>query len=94
MSISWENAFVNGRNSETLEFTADPIINSKIKAIVVGLPRSIANLFFEFHTDHNKELVGNFFDSRIKQENISLNTKKQGQSWFHHLLLIVQMKLL
>jgi hypothetical protein len=76
MSISWENAFVNGRNNETLEFTADPIINSKIKAIVVGLPRSIANLFLEFPTDHNKEVVANFLDSCIKQENISLNTKR------------------
>jgi integrase len=77
MSISWENAFVNGKgNNETLEFTADAIINSKIKAIVVGLPRSIANLFLEFPTDHNKEIVANFLDSCVKQENISLNTKR------------------
>jgi site-specific recombinase XerD len=40
------------------------------------LPRSIANLFFEFHTDHNKEVVANFLDSCIKQEIISLNTKR------------------
>ncbi|MDQ3968389.1 MAG: hypothetical protein M3275_08355 [Thermoproteota archaeon] len=70
MSISWENAV------ETQEFTADPIINSKIKAIVTGLPRSILNLFLEFPNDHNKEFVANFLDSCIKQENISLNTKR------------------
>jgi hypothetical protein len=77
MSITWENAFVNGKeNNETLEFTADPIINSKIKAIVTGLPRSISNLFLEFPTDHNKDLVANFLDSCVKQENISINTKR------------------
>ncbi len=56
MPISWENAFGNEKN-ETLQFAADPIINSKIKAIVAGLPRSIFNLFLEFFTDHNKEVV-------------------------------------
>jgi galactose-1-phosphate uridylyltransferase len=75
MSISWENAVENGKN-ETQEFTADPIINSKIKAIVTGLPRSIANLFLEFPNDHNKEVVANFLDSCIKQENISIRTKR------------------
>jgi hypothetical protein len=73
MSISWENAV--GKN-ETQQFTADPIVNSKIKTVVIGLPRSISNLFLEFPTDHNKELVANFLDSCIKQENISLNTKR------------------
>jgi hypothetical protein len=73
MSISWENAV--GKN-ETQEFTADPIVNSKIKAVVSGLPRSIANLFLEFPTDDNKEIVANFLDSYTKQENISLNTKR------------------
>jgi site-specific recombinase XerD len=73
MSISWENAV---RKNETQEFTADPIVNIKIKAVVSGLPRSIANLFLEFPTDDNKELVANFLDSCTKQENISLNTKR------------------
>lgn len=78
MFISWENAFVNGKDvkNETLEFAAAPIINSKIKAIVTGLPGSISNLFLEFPTDHNKELVASFLDSYVKQENISLNTKR------------------
>jgi hypothetical protein len=78
MFISWENAFVNGKDvkNETLEFAAAPIINSKIKAIVTGLPGSIPNLFLEFPTDHNKELVASFLDSCVKQENISLNTKR------------------
>jgi hypothetical protein len=70
MSISWENAV------ETQEFTADPIINSKIKAVVAGLPKSIANLFLEFLTDHDKKLVVDFLDSCLKQENIRLNTKR------------------
>jgi hypothetical protein len=74
MSISWENAVI-GKN-ETQKFSADPIMNSKIKAVVTGLPRSISNLFLEFPTDDNKELVANFLDSCIKQENISLNTKR------------------
>jgi hypothetical protein len=75
MSISWENTVENGKN-ETQEFTADPTINSKIKAIVTGLPRSISNLFLEFPNDYNKELVANFLDSCIKQENISISTKR------------------
>jgi integrase len=64
------------KNNETLEFTTDPIINSKIKAIVAGLPKSISKLFLEFSTDHIKELVADFLDSCVKQENISLNTKR------------------
>jgi hypothetical protein len=75
MSISWGNAVGNGKN-ETQEFTADPIVNSKIKAVVSGLPRSISNLFLEFPTDDNKDLAANFIDSCIKQENISINTKR------------------
>ena len=75
MSISWENAVGNVKN-ETQEFTADPVINSKIKAVVSGLPRSISNLFLEFPTDHNKDLVANFLHSCTKQENISINTKR------------------
>ena len=55
MSISWENAV-----NETQQFTADPIVNSKIKAVVTWLPKSISNLFLDFLTDHNKEIVVNF----------------------------------
>jgi site-specific recombinase XerD len=76
MSISWENAVGINNKNETQEFTADPTINSKIKAVVSGLPRSISNLFLEFPTDDNKDLVANFLDSCIKQENISINTKR------------------
>jgi hypothetical protein len=71
MSISWENDV-----NETLEFTANPIINNKIKAVVVGLPKSIANLFLEFPNDHNKDLVADFLQACIKQENIAINTKR------------------
>jgi integrase len=70
MSISWENA------NETQEFTANTIVNSKIKAVVAGLPKSIANLFLEFPDDHNKELVADFLQASIKQENIAINTKR------------------
>jgi hypothetical protein len=55
ISISWENAV-----NETQQFTADPIVNSKIKAVVTWLPKSISNLFLDFLTDHNKEIVVNF----------------------------------
>jgi integrase len=70
MSISWESAV------ETQEFSADPTTDNKIKAVVTGLPKSIANLFLEFPTDYNKEIVANFLESCSKQENISLNTKR------------------
>ena len=73
MSISGENAV---ENNETQEYTADPAINNKIKAVVAGLPKSIANLFLEFSTDHDKKLVADFLDSCLKQENISVNTKR------------------
>jgi hypothetical protein len=70
MSISWDNTV------ETQEFSADPATNSKIKAVIIGLPKSISNLFLEFLTDHDKKLVADFLDSSLKQENISLNTKR------------------
>jgi hypothetical protein len=39
MAISWEDSV------KTQEFSANPIINSKIKAVVTGLPKNISNLF-------------------------------------------------
>jgi hypothetical protein len=70
MSISWENTV------KTQEFSAEHLINSKIKAVVTGLPKNISDLFLEFLTDHDKELVADFLDSCLKQENMLLNTKR------------------
>ncbi len=78
MSISWENAV------ETQKFSADPATNNKIKAVVTGLPKSISNLFLEFLTDHDKNLVADFLDSCLKQENISLNIEYQVKTVIHH----------
>jgi len=39
MSITWENT------AETQEFSADPIINRKIKTAAAGLQKSIQNYF-------------------------------------------------
>ena len=69
-SISWENAV------ETQEFSANPIVNNKIKTVVTGLPKRISNLFSEFLTDQDKNLVADFLDSCLNQENISLNTER------------------
>jgi len=55
ISISWENAV------ETQEFSANPIVNNKIKTVVTGLPKSISNLFSEFLMDQDKNLVAEFF---------------------------------
>lgn len=78
MSISWENAV------ETQKFSADPATNNKIKAVVTGLPKSISNLFLEFLTDHDRNLVADFLDSCLKQENISLNIEYQVKTVIHH----------
>jgi hypothetical protein len=64
MSISWENAV-----NETQEFSVDSTTNSKIRAVVTGLPKSISNLFLEFSMDHDKKLVADSLDSCLKQEN-------------------------
>jgi hypothetical protein len=78
MSISWENAV------ETQKCSADPATNNNIKAVVTGLPKSISNLFLEFLTDHDKNLVADFLDACLKQENISLNTEYQVKTVIHH----------
>jgi integrase len=71
MSITWENTV-----NETQEFSADPIINNKIKLAATGLKKSIRDLFLEFPTDKDKELVADFILSCVRQENIAVATNR------------------
>lgn len=61
---------------ETQEFSADPIINRKIKTAAAGLQKSIQNYFFEFPTDRDKEIVADFILTCSQQENIVIKTKR------------------
>jgi hypothetical protein len=69
MSITWE---AKSPTPETLQFSADPIINNKIKSVVAGFVPSIQKLFLDFPTERDKELVADFIQAGIKQENISM----------------------
>jgi integrase len=72
MSIAWEE-----KSSETQQFSADPIVNDKIKLAVVGLWQpSIQNLFLEFPTDRDKELVADFIVDCVNKENIRTGTRR------------------
>jgi integrase/recombinase XerD len=73
MSIAWENVTTR---QETQQFSADTTINSKIKLAVAGLQPSIQKLILEFPSERDKELVADFLLSRIKQENITVGTKR------------------
>ena len=70
MSITWENT------AETQEFSADPIINRKIKTAVAGLQKSIQNYFLEFPTERDKEVVADFMLACSQQENVAIKTKR------------------
>jgi integrase-like protein len=70
LSIAWENTV------ETQQFSPDPIINNKIKSVVTGLQPSIQQLFMEFPSDRDKELVADFILACIRQENAAVRTKK------------------
>jgi site-specific recombinase XerD len=76
MSIAWEKAQAQRQaQAETQEFSVDPSINHKIKIATAGLQKNIMNLFWQFPTDKDKELVADFIIACIKQENIAINTK-------------------
>ena len=70
MSITWENT------AETQEFSADPIINRKIKTAAAGLQKSIQNYFLEFPTERDKEVVADFMLACSQQENVAIKTKR------------------
>jgi integrase len=73
MSIAWENT----SKEETLQFSADPIINDKVKLAVKGLWQpSIQKLFLEFQSDQDKELVADFILACVQEENIAVGTKR------------------
>lgn len=59
------------------EFSADSIINTKVKAAITGLKQKcIRDLFLEFPTDRDKELVADFIIACDRQENIAISTKR------------------
>lgn len=74
MSIAWESTT---KPVETQQFSANPIINDKIKSALTGLHQpSVQNLFLEFPTDHDKELVADFITDCVKRENIKTGTRR------------------
>ena len=76
MSISWENAFVNGKN-ETQEFSVNPVINKKVKIAVSGLKKTIQRYFIrDIINEKDKELVADFIISCVKHDNVKLSTKR------------------
>jgi hypothetical protein len=76
MSISWENAFVNEKN-ETQEFSANPVINKKVKIAVSGLQKTTQRYFVrDIINEKDKELVADFIISSVKQENSKPSTKR------------------
>src|SRR3712207_4798074 len=59
MSISWENAII-GKN-ETQEFSANPIINKKVKIAVSGLQRTTQKYFItDIINEKDQELAADF----------------------------------
>src|SRR3712207_2615205 len=80
MSIAWQKDAnddkTNNDKEETQHFSLDFQVNQKIKAAAAGLQPFIQRYFFEFASDHDKELVADFILSCIRQENIAANTKR------------------
>jgi hypothetical protein len=76
MSISWENALVNGKN-ETQEFSANPIINKKVKIAVSGLQKTTQRYFIrDIINEKDKKLCADFIISCIKQDNVKPATRR------------------
>jgi integrase len=72
MSISWENAVEKGEN-ETQEFSANPVINKKVKIAVSGLKKTTQRYFVrDIINEKDKELAADFLISCMKQENSKL----------------------
>jgi hypothetical protein len=79
LSIEWESLPLRqgeGGGEETQQFTADPILNNKIKSATAGLLPSIQKMFLDFPTDNDKQLVVDYLQACIKQENIAVRTKR------------------
>jgi Phage integrase, N-terminal SAM-like domain len=74
MSISWEES--TSALSATQEFTSDSVLNQKIKDVTAGLQGTVKNKFKLFPTDKDKELVADFLQACLRQENITVSTKK------------------
>src|SRR5918997_1168493 len=73
MSISWESTTLN----ETQEFSANPIINKKVKTAVSGLPRYVQKYFINNITnDKDKQLAADFIISCVNHEACKLSTKR------------------
>jgi hypothetical protein len=84
MSITWQkdpnsknnNKAEEEEEEETRQFSFDYNVNLKIKTAVAGLRPFVKRYFFEFASDHDKELVADFVLSCVRQENITSNTRR------------------
>jgi integrase len=75
MSISWENAII-GKN-ETQEFSANPIINKKVKIAVSGLQRTTQKYFItDIINEKDQELAADFIIFCVKQDNVKPKTRR------------------
>jgi hypothetical protein len=76
MSISWENAVEKEKN-ETQEFSANTVINKKVKIAVSGLQKTIQKYFIrDIINEKDKELAADFIISCVKQDNVKPSTKR------------------
>jgi hypothetical protein len=77
LSIIWENSEEQKQKPETLRFSSNPAINDKIKTALQGIRKpSVLKMFLEFATDRDKELVADFINVCVEQENIAVGTKR------------------
>jgi hypothetical protein len=74
MSISWENAI---EKNETQEFSANPIINKKVKIAVSGLQKTTQKYFIrDIINEKDKELVADFIIPSLKQDSVKPATRR------------------
>jgi hypothetical protein len=76
MSIFWEYAVEKEKN-ETQEFSANTVINKKVKIAVSGLQKTIQKYFIrDIINEKDKELAADFIISCVKQDNVKPSTKR------------------
>ena len=76
MSTSWDKQFSTETSAslETQEFSANYNINRKIKSSYKRLRPYVKKLFLELASDTDKEILADYLDLCIRQENIKLAT--------------------
>jgi hypothetical protein len=73
MSISYEES---AALQETLEFSSNPAINTKVKQALSGLQPTIKRMVQRFPTDQDKEHVADFLLACMQQEGIAVKSKR------------------